>query len=188
MSWMQTKSGKRFYPTDVPKSIFTITDIAHALSNTCRFGGHTRKFYSVAQHSFIVSVIIKRLGGSKLDQLIGLMHDVAEAYLVDVPTPVKVLLKGYKEKETEVIAEIYKQLGLPVQHAITMPAIVKRADAIALVNEARDLIEGDLSDWNFGKELAMDDLDIIPLDPGESKELFLNTYAKLMESVDLSKA
>lgn len=72
-----------------------LTDIAHALSNICRFGGHSGPFYSVAQHSILVAALapphLRREA---------LMHDAAEAYLGDVIKPLKILL-GDKYSDLE---------------------------------------------------------------------------------------
>src|ERR1019366_9954250 len=82
---IRTYSGVRFKPLD-PDPAVGISDIAHALANQCRFGGHSSAFYSVAQHSVRVSEIC-----AAEDALWGLLHDASEAYLVDVPAPLKQL-------------------------------------------------------------------------------------------------
>src|SRR6202042_2288183 len=64
-------------------------DIARALANQCRFGGHSRVFYSVAQHCVIVSRAVEERGGDVEDVLAALMHDAGEAYLGDMPHPIK---------------------------------------------------------------------------------------------------
>lgn len=86
MSWIETFTGKKVYPLEPCSSEYCIEDIAHALSLTCRYGGHSSDFYSVAQHCCIVSDLCPE--GLKL---VGLMHDAAEAYLGDVPSPIKPL-------------------------------------------------------------------------------------------------
>lgn len=79
---------------DPKPEMFCIEDIAHALSNQCRFGGHLPKFYSVAQHSAIcASNAVSYL------KLQALMHDASEAYLMDIPSPIKNRLSNYKEIE-----------------------------------------------------------------------------------------
>ncbi len=81
---MQTFSRTMFYPLDPHPEDVHIVDIAHALANICRFGGHAKRFYSVAQHSVLVSRIVE-----PEDALHGLMHDAAEAYVGDVVRPIK---------------------------------------------------------------------------------------------------
>lgn len=151
MGWMQTYYGYRFYPENVAASGFCIEDIAHALSNLCRFGGHAKRFYSVAQHSVLVADIVKAKGGTVEEELWALLHDATEAYMVDVPTPVKAILSGYKEKELEVQHAIQKALELPALKNNTLPHIIKEADGIALITEALQLVNGDVSEWDAYK-------------------------------------
>lgn len=89
-----------------PKSI-CIEDIAHALAFTPRFGGHLKEFYSVAQHSILVSNLLENTD----QELAALLHDASEAYLGDVPSPIKKLLPDYKVLEnnlSKVLAKKFK--------------------------------------------------------------------------------
>ena len=102
--WIQTYTGKQFWPIDPRACEITIEDIAHALSLQCRFSGHCREFYSVAQHSCLVSsYCIDEDAGW------GLLHDAAEAYLVDLPRPIKrfsSLGVEYRKAEERVMAAV----------------------------------------------------------------------------------
>jgi hypothetical protein len=82
--WMQTYTGRQFWPIDPRADEIDIVDIAHALSQQCRFAGHCKSFYSVATHSWHTSNVC-----NSENALWGLLHDAAEAYLVDLPTPIK---------------------------------------------------------------------------------------------------
>src|SRR4051794_15527189 len=84
--WITTFSRRQFWPLDPHSDEIHIEDIAHSLSQQCRFGGHSRSFYSVAQHSCLVSALCKAN-----DALWGLLHDASEAYLGDIPRPLKSL-------------------------------------------------------------------------------------------------
>lgn len=180
MGWMQTRHGHRFYPEDVKQSTFVIEDIAHALSNLCRFGGHCTQFYSVAEHSVLVAEIVRRLGGTLEQQLWALMHDATEAYMVDVPTPVKVILKGYREKEAEVMEEIASQLKLPSNLAgLPTHSLIHRADAIALVTEAKQLVAGDVSEWEACKLFDPIDIKLKGLHPEAASAAFLARWFDL---------
>src|SRR3954464_3987070 len=87
--YLQTVSGRRVNPFDPDPSQPDPGDIARALGNVCRFGGHAWTFYSVAQHSVIVSELVEQRGGDVEDAFAALMHDASEAYLGDMPHPIK---------------------------------------------------------------------------------------------------
>src|SRR5215211_1662406 len=87
--YLQTVSGRFVNPFDPDPEQIDIGDIARALANVCRFGGHCRSFYSVAQHSVIVSELVEQRGGDVEDVFAALMHDATEAYLGDMPHPIK---------------------------------------------------------------------------------------------------
>ena len=107
-----------------------IVDIATALSRECRYAGHASHFYSVAQHSVLCSRIVPPELAIE-----ALLHDAAEAYIKDIPTPLKRQLPDYKEIEARFDWVIRVHFGLP---EIPSPA-VKEADNILLVTEVRDL-------------------------------------------------
>lgn len=91
-------------PTPLMVNIY---DIAHSLAHLCRFGGHTSEFYSVAQHSNHCYELCKE---PEL-RMAMLMHDASEAYLIDVPRPVKVKLDNYKEIEDRLMTVIAEKYG-----------------------------------------------------------------------------
>ena len=80
--WMLTATGHRFFLNDPRPEDIHIEDIAHALANICRFGGHSRTFYSVAEHSILVAEILRQDSQPRHVIFAGLMHDAAEAYVV----------------------------------------------------------------------------------------------------------
>lgn len=168
--WITTYSKHKFYPRDPEGSVLRIEDIAHALSNLCRFGGRCRRFYSVAEHSIMVSQL-----SDPEDALWGLLHDASEAYLVDIPRPIKHLpeMKGYRDLEARVQAAIIKTFGLPPGE----PTSVKRADQLALRTEAKDL--GLLNpDWDI-YDLPDVGSRIVPLDPPLAESAFLTHFKTL---------
>src|SRR5574337_650832 len=133
-----TASGHYFDFTKPEGSRIEIEDIAHALSHLCRFTGHVREFYSVAQHSVIASLLVP-----EEDALHALLHDAAEAYIGDVSRPLKALIPDYREIEAKVEAAVLAAFGL----APTMPASVKRADLVMLATEKRDLMHHNGGGW-----------------------------------------
>src|SRR5690349_18842227 len=94
--WIATFTGKRWFLTDPDPADVDIDDIAHALSMICRFGGHTKQFYSVAEHSVRVANAMEIAGCGALACLHGLIHDAPEAYLGDIVRPLKYSLTDYR--------------------------------------------------------------------------------------------
>lgn len=139
-NWIQTMTGKKFTPFDPRPEDITIIDIAHALSNLCRFTGHCRFFYSVAEHSVRVSWHVPRE-----DAMWGLLHDASEAYLHDLPRPIKrhAGLAFYREQERRLQGVICATFGL----AIEEPQSVGIADSRMLMTERRDLMTRAPEPW-----------------------------------------
>ena len=133
-SALQTFTGRRLDPLDPDPQQIVIDDIAHALGNQCRFGGHCRSFYSVAQHSCLLADLIAADGGGEEDQLWALLHDASEAYLVDLPHPVKhrsALGSAFRELEARLQSVILERFGLVGEP----PTRVKEMDRALLAAE-----------------------------------------------------
>ena len=94
--WMQIFTGKKFWPLDPKSEEVDIKDIAHSLAFQCRFNGHSNYFYSIAQHSVIVSKIV-----SKDQAFAALLHDAAETYIGDMVSPLKRFMPEFKEIENK---------------------------------------------------------------------------------------
>jgi hypothetical protein len=174
MSWIQTYTGRKFYPLSPKAEDVSILDIAHALSLSCRFKGHCREFYSVAEHSVRLADWMGGRGASPALQLCGLLHDGAEAYLADLPTPVKELMPSYREAERRVLLEIGIAFGL--SFSVCEDAI-HLADLVMLATEARDLLGPPPEPWR-----PMPDpipTTIVPWGPKEAEELFLARFYQL---------
>ena len=97
--YVETYTGKRIYFDNITINDISIIDIAHSLSQLCRFTGHTKEFYSVAQHSVLVSDAQTTLAEKRA----GLLHDATETYLNDLASPLKAFIKGcgYSDLEEE---------------------------------------------------------------------------------------
>lgn len=130
-----------------PRTI-VLEDIAHALAATCRYGGHCKRFYSVAEHAVLCSVRLERYGHSRSDCLAALHHDDAEAYLGDIPRPLKPLLgRSYETLTNRMNAAICNGLDLPFKRAELHEEYVKAVDAWALFLEARHLLPSGGINW-----------------------------------------
>jgi 5'-deoxynucleotidase YfbR-like HD superfamily hydrolase len=124
---MITKSGKILNVLQPEINTIDIKDIAYALSNLCRFGGSCKMFYSVAQHSVYVANLLKLWGYDIKMQLAGLLHDAAEGYVTDLPTPIKRLLPDYKALENVVQTAIFAKFNIAYEGA-NYYHLIKEAD------------------------------------------------------------
>ena len=136
-----TNSGQQFWPYDPDPADVCVADIAHALASITRWGGHCAKRYSVAQHSLYAADVAWRIASPGLAQSVhdyALIHDAHEAYIGDIPTPIKVGIPGWAEVEERVQAAVLTFFKLP---PITpeIEALVQRADLLTLHMEARAL-------------------------------------------------
>lgn len=130
---LETYSGKFIDYDDPQAEQIDVRDIAHALSNIARFGGHTSQFYSVAQHSLLVRRLLRHT--SSATQVGGLFHDAHEAYLGDLPTPLKNALgPEYRAMVDRVDGAIAARLGIDPERFHWKPVVW--ADAVALRLEA----------------------------------------------------
>ena len=154
-----------------------IEDIAHHLSNICRYTGATCKLYSVAQHSWHISFLCHPDYA-----LEGLMHDSPEAYLTDVSGPLKHtdIMSGYRDLEKRHHAVICAALGVSAEQH---PSI-KEADLRMYFTEIRDLMPPH-PEWeittNEGTAAKSNpyEFTIDPLPPETAERLFLQRYCEL---------
>jgi hypothetical protein len=120
MTYIWTKSGRKFYFDDVSKNKgkLKVSDIAWGLSNLCRYNGQCRKFYSIAEPSIWVSKLVR----PEL-ALTGLLHDGSEAFMADITRPLKRLLPDYKAKELEVETFFASELKLTFPYPLEIHQI-----------------------------------------------------------------
>lgn len=171
--WFTTFSGRKFWPLDPYPEDVVIEDIAHALANTCRFGGHCREFYSVAQHSVLVS----RYAPPGME-LLGLLHDATEAYVGDMVRPLKSSLPEYREIEDALWPAIARRFYLPTCNPRQFTAL-KEVDDRMLLTERRDVLIKTDHVWSLQGEPFPDVVQ--PLSASEAEFLFLQRFNFLQE-------
>ena len=167
--WMQTFTGKKFFPLNPNIDDIDIDDIAHGLSNICRFNGQSKFFYSVAQHAVLVSRLCKKHPRQ------GLHHDDPEAFLTDIVRPVKKKMPAYKAAEAVLWRVIAKKFDLPFE----LDPEVHQADQIALMTEKRDVMSLCVHKWALEDHYQPSDIRIVPMTPMEAKQAFLDRYYEL---------
>lgn len=163
--WIQTFTGEKFNPFNPGPDMINIWDIAHALSMKCRYTGHCKHFFSVAQHSVLVSCYTE-------NKLAGLLHDASEAYLPDVARPVKPYIKGFKEIEDNLLAVIFEKFGLD----FPMSEEIKIADGRMCFTEGVSLMP-DVTCWEL--QAKPYNIEIHPVGPEKAMALFLKRFYEL---------
>jgi uncharacterized protein len=174
--YLQTVSGRWVNPFDPDPDQLDAGDIARALANQCRFGGHSRVFYSVAQHSVIVSELVEQRGGDAEDVFAALMHDASEAYLGDMPHPIKhrsSLGAAFKAAEDHLEAALRERFRIKAD----VPEI-KRADRALLATERR-AFSGEGWHWPELEGVEPLELELTALAPDEAAQAFAQRYAEL---------
>lgn len=161
------------WPLDPKPEDIHIEDIAHGLSNTCRYSGQVLGYYSVAQHCVHVSEIVERRGGTLDEQKWGLLHDAPESYMTDMITPIKVELINFDKIEGPIMNTIAEKFSL----SPTIPKIVKEIDREICRSEMKCLLSGN-DDW---KNIPGEDFIIEDHPPIVAKRMFLKRYLELFE-------
>ena len=126
---MKAWTGKNIAPIGLNRKDVEIEDIAHALSNTCRYGGHSC-FYTVAEHCVLMARYALKAGHSNRIALLALLHDAAEAYLGDIPRPLKKELTGFEDHEAGTLTTIYEALIIRPPNAFEWESIKNIDDRI----------------------------------------------------------
>jgi hypothetical protein len=171
MSQILTYTGKRFDLYEPEAHLIDPRDIAHSLAHLCRFNGHTREFYSVAQHCCMVAELVP-----DEDKLAALLHDATEAYIGDMVRPLKQWMHAYQDVENWIWERICTRFDL----AQDLPPSVRQADLIALATERRDLMPTDPAIWDclIGIEPMVE-----TIRPWSATEARLTFHQRLMDQL-----
>jgi len=171
MSQILTMTGQSFDLYAPQADQIDPRDISHALAHLCRFNGHCRDFYSVAQHSCIVADLVP-----EEHKLAALLHDATEAYVGDMVRPLKELMHAYQDVEKSIWERICTRFGLEAD----LPDEVHHADLVALATERRDLMPPDTAIWQWLIGIDPSDDIIRPWSPLEAR---LTYHQRLMDQL-----
>jgi hypothetical protein len=185
--WAQTFSGRKFYLLNPTPTSVCIEDIANGLAFKCRYNGQCSRFYSVAQHSILITHVLP--SANPLDKLWALLHDAGEAYLPDIPRPYKHLFRigtesfsiPFSEVEDNILHTISLRFNLTTH---LPPSIVKVADDRILVDEYHALMRRDRVEWPSLASIEGFGIKIKPWSPEKSKKIFLDVLHKLLKEVN----
>jgi 5'-deoxynucleotidase YfbR-like HD superfamily hydrolase len=172
--WIETYKGNQFDYENIEANDVDIEDIAHALSNNCRFNGHCKKHYSVAEHSIHVSEHVRPEWA-----LQGLLHDASETYMPDIPKPLKIFWSlefNLKVFEDRITNHIYNYFG--IEHNEKIHKEIKRYDLATLREERNTLFKKKVL-WRFPENIPQIQINIKPLTPEEAEAKFLERYYNL---------
>lgn len=167
-----TTTGRIVRPFDPQPDMFCLEDIAHSLGFQCRFGGHTSKFYSVAEHSIIMSSLPEIPNELRLTAL---LHDAGEAYVQDIIRPIKYCFPKYRSLEDQLMKVIAKVFHLPWP----FPKSIKSADQTLLAEEMRQLLPK--NELHHLTKPPRHDIEFYCWDPLSAKKNFLKKYTQLNE-------
>lgn len=173
--WIQTASGRMFYPFDPRPDEIHIEDIAAGLSRQCRFGGQLRagvEFYSIAEHCVLLARHFRARGNRELAKW-ALMHDAAEAYLNELVRPIKRAIPAYSDIEARIMREICGKFGLPFEE----PQEVKDADRRILTDERLNVMAEPPAPWATDGEPLVAIILCYP--PRMARAAFLHQFGEL---------
>jgi len=165
MTWMQTYTGKRFDFINVDVDNIDIVDIAHSLAYSCRYGGHCKEFYSIAQHSVICSAYVPQEY-----QFEALMHDAAEAYIGDIVSPLKGQLRNLPAIERVIEQSIANKFGL----IYPFPPVILKVDRQLALAE-RKFLFNDLIPWDIHED-PLDLPKLAPWHPIQAESTFMQAF------------
>lgn len=174
---IQTFSGRLVNPFDLRHTDLSAIDIAESLSKQCRFNGHTKRFYSVAEHCYLASLMIR---GDKRLRLAALVHDANEAYLGDWPSPLKlhpIIGPAFLSAERTVQGAINCWLGMP--HDIDCMPEIHEVDQRMLATEKRDLLTEPEIPWETPFAPYPDVNLLNEVSPKRARTLWLNRLVEL---------
>jgi hypothetical protein len=179
VDYVETYTGRAFWPGNPKVEDVSIIDIAHHLSNQCRYSGATSQLYSTAQHCCLLSNYVEAtLKGSPLDCLQILMHDAAEAYLIDLPRPIKQHLPEFRLWDRNIQMCVRSWLGIGDE---PIPSWQDEIDSRIISDERAQLLSDSGLDWKHSPPPL--GIRISPWLPPIAEQQFLMRYASYMQRI-----
>jgi hypothetical protein len=174
IAYTLTSTGKHLDLVDPQPDMIDLIDIANGLANTCRFTGQCRFYYSVAQHSELASRIV-----DPQFALEALLHDATEAYICDIPRPLKQLLPDYRKVEARLDAVIRARFGLPAEQSWE----ITQADMVMLATEKRDLMPFDRDPWPCIADVTPMPARITAVNSWRAKANYMQRVLEILQAV-----
>ena len=170
--YIGTYTNKKFYFLEPEPDQICIEDIAQALSMNCRFSGHVSKFYSVAEHCCIIGDLVEAADKSSSEVLAALLHDASEAYICDIPRPIKPYLANYFDMELKIEKVIQQKYNITAK-----TELIDYYDYHICGEEARQLFRH-VPDWvtEFDR---LSGVKIKSWTPEQAKKEFLDRFDRL---------
>lgn len=172
-SFVQTQTGVPFFPAAPLASDIHIEDIAHSLSMQCRYNGHTDRFYSVAEHCFILSHTV-----SPENAQWALLHDAGEAYIGDMVYPLKQVIPEFTHIEATIMEAVCVKFGL----VFNQPDQVTDHDRRIVIDERRSLMSNTRTPWPALEGYDPLGVRVIGWTPHKAKVEFLGRYHRLFQT------
>jgi uncharacterized protein len=176
VDYIETYTGRAFFPLRPDPKDVTIIDIAHHLSHQCRYSGATTFMYSTAQHCCLLADYVEKGSGSPSDILQMLMHDAAEAYLIDMPRPIKQHMPEFRVWDRSIQMCVRSWLGFG---DIPIPSWQDELDSRIIVDERAQVMSDSGNDW--GHNLDPLGIEIVPWLPQIAEQEFRMRYAVNMK-------
>lgn len=177
--FIETYTGRHFHFMEPDASEVDIADIAYALAHTTRWGGHCSPAITVAQHCVFVARMLRNKACSPMVQLQGLLHDAPEAYIPDIPSPLKPFLNNFSEIDHWIERAIFEAFGVEYP----LDPLVKLMDEECLRWEYRDLMRGKSLPAPHGYRSTLR-----VWNAQESEKEFLGTFFSLIEALPAKAA
>lgn len=187
--WIETFTGKRFYPLEPESRDVDILDIAHPLANICRFNGHSTRFYSVAEHSILMCEFARKMGHCGENLITFLLHDAHEAYVGDLTRPFKQSLRQtseflydvYTKMFTRLDKAIFEGLGFDYTYLELNKNLIKCLDNAILAKEKEILFPDSPNKWSLSEKPL--DIKIECWAPEKAEKIFLDIFANLQKNL-----